>query len=82
MLIFASPLCGCPVFEGGTMARVCEICGKGVMVGNQISHAHNVSKRRWRPNLRQVRAVRDGRPVRMKVCTRCLRSGKVSKKVS
>ncbi len=61
------------------MARVCEICGKGIMVGNRISHAHNVSKRRWIPNLRQVRAVREGRPVRMKVCTRCLRSGKVEK---
>jgi large subunit ribosomal protein L28 len=61
------------------MARVCEICGKGIMVGNKISHAHNVSKRRWRPNLRQVRAVQEGRPVRLKVCTRCLRSGKVEK---
>ena len=63
------------------MARVCEICGKGVMVGNQISHAHNVSKRRWRPNLKDVRAKRNGGTVRLRVCTRCLRSGKVEKAI-
>jgi large subunit ribosomal protein L28 len=64
------------------MAQACEICGKGAMVGNQISHAHNVSKRRWYPNLHSVRASRSGQTVRMKVCTRCLRSGKVVKKVA
>jgi large subunit ribosomal protein L28 len=49
------------------------------MVGNSISHAHNVSKRRWRPNLRSVRAHVDGRTVRLLVCTRCLRSGRIVK---
>jgi large subunit ribosomal protein L28 len=63
------------------MARVCELCGKGTQVGHQISHAHNVSKRRWRPNLRQVRAQVAGRTVRLQVCTRCLRSGRVVKAV-
>jgi large subunit ribosomal protein L28 len=61
------------------MARECDLCGKGDQVGNRISHAHNVSKRRWHPNLQSVRAVVGGRTVRMKVCTRCLRSGKVVK---
>ncbi len=61
------------------MAKTCELCGKGVMVGNRISHAHNVTKRRWQPNLRSVRAVVNGRTLRMKVCTRCLRSGRVVK---
>lgn len=61
------------------MARECDLCGKGDMVGNRISHAHNVSKRRWHPNLQSVRASVAGRTVRMKVCTRCLRSGKVVK---
>lgn len=61
------------------MAKSCEICGKGSMVGHNISHAHNVSKRRWHPNLRIVRVSSAGRTVRMKVCTRCLRSGKVAK---
>ncbi len=51
------------------------------MVGHRISHAHNVSKRTWRPNLRTVRANLDGRTVRLKVCTRCLRSGRVVKAV-
>lgn len=63
------------------MARVCELCRKGTLVGNRISHAHNVSKRRWRANLRQVRAQVAGRTVRLKVCTRCLRSGRVVKAV-
>jgi len=64
------------------MARTCEICGKGRMLGHNISHAHNVSRREWRPNLRVVHALVDGRPVRIKVCSRCLRSGKVTKAVS
>ena len=44
------------------MAQRCEICGKGPMTGSNISHAHNVTKRRWNPNLQRVRAVIDGRP--------------------
>ena len=49
------------------------------MFGNRVSHAHNVTHRRFNPNLQRVRAVLDGRPARVKVCTRCLRSGKVTK---
>jgi large subunit ribosomal protein L28 len=51
------------------------------MGGNRISHAHNVSKRLWHPNLRSVRALVNGHAMRMSVCTRCLRSGKVIKAV-
>ena len=61
------------------MARVCEICGKGPQFGNQISHAHNVSKRRWNVNLHPVRAVVKGATKRLRVCTNCLKSGKVVK---
>ena len=61
------------------MAQVCEVCGKQRMNGNQISHAHNVSKRLWKPNLRVVRVVVGQQTKRIKVCTRCLRSGKVVK---
>lgn len=61
------------------MAQRCEICGKGPMTGHTISHAHNVSKRRWLPNLQRVRAVVDGRTRTVRVCTRCIRSGKVVK---
>jgi large subunit ribosomal protein L28 len=64
---------------GGVMARVCEICGKGSLLGNRISHAHNVSRREWKANLHVVRAVVNGQVKRIKVCTRCLRSGKVVK---
>lgn len=63
------------------VARVCEICGKKPMTGNTISHAHNVNKTRRLPNLQSVRATVDGSPRRMMVCTRCLRSGKVTKSV-
>ena len=61
------------------MAQVCEICGKKPLSGNTISHAHNVSKRRWNVNLRPVHAKVKGGNKRIRVCTSCLRSGKVAK---
>jgi large subunit ribosomal protein L28 len=61
------------------MAKECEICGKSPVVGRQISHAHNVSARRFNPNLQTVRAMIGGGVKRIRVCTRCLRSGKVIK---
>lgn len=61
------------------MARRCEICNKGTVTGNNISHAHNVTRRTWQPNLQKVRAFVDGSVKRILVCTRCLRSGKVQK---
>ncbi len=61
------------------MARVCEICGKGPRSGNNVSHAHNLTKRKWYPNLQRVHAIVDGVRKRIRVCTRCIRSGKVIK---
>ena len=61
------------------MAKRCEICGKGPVVGRNISHAHNVTPRRFEPNLQRVRALVNGGIQRLRVCTRCLRSGKVVK---
>lgn len=61
------------------MARVCEICGKGPSVGNNVSHANNRTKRRWRPNLQSVRAMISGGVRRILACTACIRSGKVLK---
>ncbi len=63
------------------MARRCEICGKGVVSGVQYSHSHRQSKRKWAPNLKRVKAVVNGTPKRINVCTRCLRSGKVQRAV-
>ena len=61
------------------MARVCDICGKKPQYGNNVSHANNRTRRRWEPNLQRVRARIDGSVKRVKVCTSCLRSGKVEK---
>lgn len=65
------------------MAKVCEKCGKKPQVGNNVSHANNKSKRRFIPNLRQVRAMKaNGEVSTITVCTRCLRSGTVVKPVA
>jgi len=61
------------------MAKSCEICGKTPVVGRQHSHANNVSPRRFEPNLQTVKAMVHGGVKRVRVCTRCLRSGKVTK---
>lgn len=61
------------------MAKRCEICGKGPVVGRRVSHAHNVRPRRFEPNLQTVRALVNGGIQRRKVCTRCIRSQKVVK---
>jgi large subunit ribosomal protein L28 len=63
------------------MSRICEVCGKKPMVGYNISHAHNKTKKVWHPNLQKLRCInkKTGSVARMKVCTRCLRSGAVTK---
>lgn len=61
------------------MPQQCEICGKKPQSGNRISHAHNVTKRRWNVNLRSVHARVGKITRRMRVCASCLRSGKVAK---
>ena len=60
------------------MAR-CEICDKGPIYGNRVSHAHNLTRRRWNPNLQRVRVL-DGKTHKsMRVCTNCIRSGRITK---
>ena len=63
------------------MAQRCDVCGKGPSVGHKISHAHNVTKRRWLANLVSMRGKIGAAGVvqRLRVCTRCLKAGKVTK---
>ncbi|MFC2171476.1 50S ribosomal protein L28 [Acidobacteriota bacterium] len=61
------------------MAKRCAICGRGPMSGNKVSHANNKTRRKFYPNLHRMRARLNGTNVRIRVCTRCLRSGKVQK---
>lgn len=61
------------------MAQRCEICGKAPLSGNNVSHAHNITRRRWNVNLRRIRAKVNGVPKRVRVCTACIRSGRVHK---
>ena len=61
------------------MAMRCKICGKGPSFGNVISHANNTRRRRWNPNLQRVRAVVDGARKQIRVCTSCIRSGRITK---
>jgi large subunit ribosomal protein L28 len=61
------------------MAKNCELCGRGPQFGHRISHAHNVTNRRWNVNLQSVRALIKGARKRMRVCTGCIKSGKVVK---
>jgi len=59
----------------------CDICGKGQKFGNQVSHSHIKTKRVWKPNLKRTQVMVNGTPKTIKVCTRCLRSGKVQRAV-
>ena len=59
----------------------CFVCGKQRMAGQNVSHANNVTKRVFKPNIQNVRAMVNGRAMQITVCMRCLRSGKVEKAV-
>ena len=59
----------------------CEICGKGTSFGNKVSHSNRKTSRTWKPNIRKVRANMNGSNKTVKVCSRCLRSGKVTRAV-
>jgi large subunit ribosomal protein L28 len=61
------------------MAQRCELCGKGPRTGNTVSHANNKTRRRWNVNLRRVHALIGGVRRTVRVCTGCIRSGRVRK---
>ena len=59
----------------------CEVCGKSVAFGIKVSHSHRRSNKMWKPNIRKVKAIVNGAPKSVYVCTRCLRSNKVQRAV-
>ncbi len=59
----------------------CDICGKGVAFGIKVSHSHRRSNRTFKSNIKKVKAMVDGSPRHVYVCTRCLRSNKVVRAV-
>ena len=61
------------------MAQKCEVCGKGPQFGNNVSHANNKTRRRWNVNLHPVKAKTEQGNKKMRVCSSCLRGGKVTK---
>ena len=63
------------------MANVCTLCGKGETSGFNVSHSHRKTKRTWKPNIQKVKAQVNGSVERINVCTRCLRSGKVTRAI-
>jgi large subunit ribosomal protein L28 len=61
------------------MSKKCDVCGKAKVFGNKVTFSNRKSNRSWAPNIRKVRAVVNGTPKRVMVCTRCLRSGLVQR---
>jgi large subunit ribosomal protein L28 len=59
------------------MSRVCDVCGKRPMYGNNISHSHRKTRTRWEPNLKKVKTVINGKVKRIKICMDCLHADKV-----
>lgn len=56
------------------MANRCELCGKSPLSGNNVSHSKVHTKRRFMPNLHPTTLFQQGRPVRVRACTRCIRT--------
>lgn len=61
------------------MSKICEVCGKQPSFGCNVSHSHRKTNRRWNPNIQRVRAIVDGSPKRVNVCTKCMKAGKVDR---
>lgn len=56
------------------MSKTCEVCGKRPRSGNTVSHAHNVNKRIFYPNLRTIKQIINGTPTKIKICMKCLKA--------
>ncbi|MFC1478355.1 50S ribosomal protein L28 [Candidatus Margulisiibacteriota bacterium] len=63
------------------MSKRCEICGKGPMSGNNVSHSNRRTRTRWLPNLQNINILVNGTKKKAKVCTKCIKSNKIVKAV-
>ena len=63
------------------MSRKCEVCGKGQVSGNNVSHSNRHTRRKWNANIQTVKVAENGSVHRANVCTRCLRSNKVNRAI-
>ena len=64
---------------GGVKMAKCDICGKGVHFGNNVSHSNRKTSRIWNSNVKSVKCKVEGGTRKLNVCTSCLRSGKVER---
>ena len=63
------------------MSKYCEVCGKGTMSGNLVSHSNRKTRTSWAPHIQRVNVIVNGTPNKLNVCTRCLRTGRVQRRV-
>lgn len=63
------------------MSRTCDLCGKRTSFGNNVSKSYNHTRRTWKPNLIKIRTEFGGHTETLKICTRCLKSDFIEKKV-
>ncbi len=61
------------------MSRKCEVCGKGQVSGNNVSHSVRHTRRKWNANIQTVKIEEDGKVRKAKVCTKCIKSGKINR---
>jgi len=59
----------------------CEICGKSVQFGCNVSHSNKRTNKMWKPNVKKIRLLVNNRAVKTNVCTRCIKTGDIVKAV-
>ncbi|PKL35956.1 MAG: 50S ribosomal protein L28 [Spirochaetae bacterium HGW-Spirochaetae-1] len=59
----------------------CEVCGKSVQFGNNVSHSNKKTPKMWKPNIKKIRVLENKKVTRKYVCTQCIKSGKIAKAV-
>lgn len=64
------------------MAKKCDVCGKGHQIGYNVSHANNKTKRLWMPNLQKVKVETEQGVQSIRVCTQCIKSGRIKKRAA